>query len=177
MSLLKRYWPIVAMLLLTILTWSAVVYDIYDRHHPRLKLSPVSGAALLTGWGITGTPGASWPIPGLTPQVYMVINGRLLSSFEQTHHVAGVAFHQFGISDPDNVRDLQKSELHDIRDEDIRIDAILNASFMDEFSRGARGTTYKALLIPNGIRMEDFQTLHEAYRMGVVEIGHGGGPP
>ncbi|MGB7926584.1 MAG: hypothetical protein WCF61_00430 [Terriglobales bacterium] len=34
---LKRYWPMGAMLLLTILTWTAVGYDIYDRHYQDMR--------------------------------------------------------------------------------------------------------------------------------------------
>jgi hypothetical protein len=32
---LGRYWPMLAMASLALLTWSAVGYDVYDRHHPR----------------------------------------------------------------------------------------------------------------------------------------------
>jgi hypothetical protein len=36
----RTYWPLVAMGLLTILTWSAVGYDIYDRHSQPVSAMP-----------------------------------------------------------------------------------------------------------------------------------------
>src|ERR1035438_3756442 len=35
----KRYWPMIGMATLAVLTWSAVGYDMYDRHHASQGLS------------------------------------------------------------------------------------------------------------------------------------------
>jgi hypothetical protein len=46
---IRSYWPMVTMAFLTILTWSAVGYDVYDRHHP-----PPSVAIVAYGMRVNG---------------------------------------------------------------------------------------------------------------------------
>jgi len=55
---LKRYWPMFAMAALTILTWAAVGFDVYDRHHSGVstnaggpKPEEIIATTVVAGWG------------------------------------------------------------------------------------------------------------------------------
>jgi hypothetical protein len=161
----KTYWPMVAMLVAMVGSW--IPYFVVNR--------PPETA--LTAWGPNGQVGAKWPMPGIPPQLTATLNGRSVISRRATHHVAVVAFHSFGTTDVEDVRDLQKSSLFEIRDDYIKIVFPVNDTFMAEVAKGYEGTAYTALLVPNGVRMGDFQSLREAHKLGVTDIGGGIGPP
>jgi hypothetical protein len=162
--ILGKYWPLVIMFFLMIGSWI-----------PYTLSRPAPPPALI-GYG-AGYHGVAWPTPGVPPKVFITVDGRTLMSYKDSHHIAGVAFHVLGDVDRDDIRDLQKSTLYDIHAEDVDIFIPVDEKFMTEFSKGYRGTAYRALLVPNSVRMEDFQTLREGYKLGIVELGHGGGAP
>jgi hypothetical protein len=163
----RVYWPILAMGACMVGTWI-----------PYFSLQGIIIPPLyLTGWGplYSGHSGIV-PIDQLKA-AKEIVDGRLLISESKRSRLAGVCFHYSGLGDRDDVADLQKSQLYDIRNEDILIVIPFGPKFMEEMKFGDRGTTYKLLLVPNSISMNQFSTLHEASRLGVKVIGQGGGPP
>lgn len=164
-ALWKRYWPILVMFLLMIGSWMPYFFQTPDL------------AKSLEFYGTVGPLGAPWPMPGIPPEVHAVVDGRMIYSYRKTHHLAAVAFHQIGASDQDDITALQKSAQHDIREGDIDVVIPVSDAFMDEIHKGYRMTNYRILLLPNDVKMEDFQSLRGAYKLGAILLGGGGGPP
>ena len=167
----RRYWPLSCMALMLIGTWVP-----YFLPKPKPQFTG-TGALLYWGQGSSDTFGQPWPTPGQAPNVRVTVDGHLIDDFKDGYRVGAIAFHASGATAAEDVRELEKSSLFDIHPEPMDIRIFLSVHFMDLFTSGLRGTNYRAVLVPNGVRMEDFQTLHEAYKLGVIDIGHGGGPP
>lgn len=166
----RAYWPILAMAACMIGTWVPYFSS------QGIVISP----PYLTTWGpVTPdgfSPGQNVPVDQFKA-VKEIADGRLLMSARKRSRLAGVCFHYSGLGDQDDVTDLQKSQLYDIRDGDVLITIPLGPKFMEELKGGSRGTLYRLLLVPSNVAMSQFSSLHEAYRLGVQVIGQGGGPP
>ena len=135
-------------------------------------------ADFMRSWGAFGSNGEPWPKPNAAPLLIVIADGRGLQPYTHSHRLGAVAFHAIPPQDYMDNHNLQKSELHDIaNDDEIQILIPAGEKFVSEFSAGMRGTNYSVLLVPNGVNMSDFSTLRQAVAMGVILGKHHSGPP
>jgi hypothetical protein len=122
-------------------------------------------------------PLMSWGPLGSRNTLGVVANGRAVWSKRDDFRLAGVMFHYSGAQDKYDVSGLSKSRLYDIEHGSFPIVIQPTANFLDENHRGLSGTTYLLLLVPQQIGMSQFETIHEAQRLGVIVLDGGEGPP
>ena len=122
-------------------------------------------------------PLLSWGPLGNKNILGVIANGRAVWSKRDDFRLAGVMFHYSGTLDRYDVSGLSKSQLYDIEQGYVLIMISPTSGFLDENHRGIAGTTYLLLLVPNRISMSQFETIHQAQRLGVVVLGGGEGPP
>jgi len=117
-----------------------------------------------------------WGGGGREGYLAVVADGSRLLSYAPKFKIAAVAFHWIPLRDVADVTELQKSRLFDIKNAEIEIGIQTDNKFIDETKR-MRGTAYVLLLVPNGITMDEFVTLRQAYLLGVKKLDGVSGPP
>jgi hypothetical protein len=158
----KQYWPLVCMLVLATTSWLPYLLS---THYPPIYMS---------NWGV-------WPL-GLKiddPQIHgrVIADGGLLQKYHGDYKLAAVAFFHIASVDAYDEEGLQKSSLYEIRDEPIEIAIPWSDTFRKMVLQGDTGTNYVLLLIPKGVSMPDFETLHQAEALGVKIEAIYAGPP
>jgi hypothetical protein len=80
----RRYWPMLAMAMLTILTWAAIGYEVYDRHRRATQLAnnPASAAPIGSG---------NVPVPIVPPNFVLSIPGANIFIPDQAKNLTGIA--------------------------------------------------------------------------------------
>jgi hypothetical protein len=137
---------------------------------------PTSGKIynVIKGWG---------PILGMPRDIVeIVVDGHELIKQSginpKSFRLAAVCYHNRGTIDTRDISDLQKSSLHDLRDEDVQMTIQLNTKFMDEYlKQGWTNTNYVAIVVPNGVTMDQFSTMRQAFSLGVLSVSGVVGPP
>jgi hypothetical protein len=155
------YWPLAVMVVLGIaIAWLPVF----------LSASSAQPKTYLLAWG--------WNQRDPNHQGWIRADGRALFDRHSKFRIAGVCFHYLGLGDPKDTSTLSKSDLYDITQDDVNIVIPYTATFITEWHQAhINGTNYILLLVPMGIKMNQFETLHEAEALGVQMIGQGSGPP
>jgi hypothetical protein len=155
-----KYWPLVAMTLVGVaIAWI-----------PTLLPSQDVPTNYVRAWG--------WDAQDPNHKGSVLADGRALFSKHSKFRLAAVCFHYFGLGDPKDATNLSKSGLYDILQADIPIIIPYNDTFLAEWKQENKsGTNYYLLLVPIGIKMNQFDTIHEAEALGVQLIGQGSGPP
>jgi hypothetical protein len=171
-------WPMLAMAALTLVTWSAVGYDYYDRHKD-LDLVALSRPSVIKNWGPVPPPGTSQS--GLFPMdqlafVEVVADGHALLSYADRFHVAAMAFHYDGTVDEDDVKPL-KSNTFDIRDADMEIRIPVGGQYRNELLMGFKVTNYALMLLPKEVSVLEFDTIRQAKALGARVLYKAAGPP
>jgi hypothetical protein len=134
--------------------------------------------------GLQATPNESYAvIPGNPPTVrgvagsQVTIDGTLLKQFANKYRMVAVAFHYNGTGDYSDVTDICKSGLFDIGPRRIEIRISWNKKFLREMLTGAKQTNYIVLLLPNGLDVDQFNSIRQALRLGGMLVQGAGGPP
>jgi hypothetical protein len=166
-----RYGQFIVMLIAVAVVWI-----------PYLMGNNVAYHQYLIQWGVQSPAGVPPNSPIKLEQltyVQVIADGHALLPYADKYKLGGVAFHYFGLNDPDDADNLQKSALHDIRDDPrILIVIPVNQAFRDEIAQhGMGGTNYGLILVPKDRTMDDFKTLRVAKQLGVQSLGIGAGPP
>lgn len=108
-------------------------------------------------------------------------DGDYFGNYAEDYKLAGVIFlyHPNGV-DPSDQPLLNKSGLYDIRPEHETLSIPWSDEYRQELIRnGPRGTgtDYALLLVPKGVEMTQFDTLHQAKALGVKVEQVSYGPP
>lgn len=133
-------------------------------------------------WGPVAPPGVdenanSIPV-GLLKYVKVVARGHELLPYKDKYRVGAVSFHYLGTTDVDDVDNLQKSNLYDIRDDAIELYIPVNEAFRQEIAHGGSGhTNYHLLVVPKERSMGDFTTMRQAKALGAKVVSIGSGSP
>jgi len=88
-----------------------------------------------------------------------------------------VAFHYKGEVDFEDVSELQKSALYDVRVGAQVMIFRYDEKFAAEWASGIKTTSYILLIVPSTVRPEDFSTIRQALSKGAKIVGGGSGPP
>lgn len=158
---LRRYWPMLTMVLLVVLVWVPYVYTHY---HPakgpqQIDIPEFDGptAELIGGWG-----------QDTSASCYMSVNGKLLLSRQSEYKLAIACFAYDGKEDILDAPYLQVSNLYDIKDGTVVIRGSYQPYFID-YSKQIHsvGIEVALLNVPNGIQPSQFTTLRQARALGV----------
>ena len=101
--------------------------------------------------------------------------GAYFRSHKSSYHLAVVCYPYFGVGDPIDVTDLHKSGLREITDGEIEITAAL-PRLVSGTAAVAQRLNFSLLLVPNGVEMNQFSSLRQAFRLGVVQLEIASGP-
>jgi hypothetical protein len=158
---IRRFWPMFAMTALTLVTWSGVGYDLYDRHsNPDLPEFDVKSHVPFYAWGVNAAP----------RQCYVVIDGPELSRYKDAYRVAPACFYYDGSTDVLDISNLQVGATHDIPngllDMRINVSPIFAVGNVDRIR-------LLVLLIPLNVQISQFSTLRAARNLGVKIKGVG----
>jgi hypothetical protein len=129
--------------------------------------------AYLKYYGPLAPPGSDFR---KNPFLKAETKGELFRQYRNSYYLAAVAFHQFGVDIPD-VPHLQKSGSYDIKDGRISMAIQLDQQFLNAIAQGAVNTNYALLLVPEKVRMNQFDTLRQATALGVRVMQISSGPP
>lgn len=124
-------------------------------------------------YGPLAPPGSDWR---KNPFLKVETKGELFRPYRNSYYLAAVAFHQISVDLPD-VPNLQKSGSYDIKDGRITMAIQLDQQFINAIGQGAVNTNYALLLVPNKVRMDQFETLRQATALGVRVMQTSSGPP
>jgi hypothetical protein len=149
---------VVAAFVLAILAWVPRVWSTWVI----AKNQPMVGMA---GWGLLDLTNRSLQIT--------VASARQ----DDTQKFMAVAFHYRGDTDIEDVSDLQKSSLYDVRLGVQMIVFHFDDKFAAEWANGMKNTNYILLTVPSTVRPDDFSTLRQAITKGAKIIAGGTGPP
>jgi len=162
------YWPLISVAVIGItVSWLPVVFskdvDLSQKYMER--------------WGMTPKPNAD-PKGDFAHNMIGTVtaDGRLLQSRRGKYQLAAVAFDYFGTQDVKDTPDLSKSSLYDIQDGDVQIAIPFSDSLIADKQQGKTGTNFMLLLVPKGIGINQFNTIHEAEALGVKVLAQGAGP-
>lgn len=118
---------------------------------------------------------ASWGLFNLTDrQLQMTVASARKNDNEK---FLAIAFHYKGDVDFEDVTELQKSALYDVRVGAQVMVFRYDEKFAAEWAAGLRNTTYILLTVPTNLRPEDFSTIRQAISKGAKIVGGGSGPP
>lgn len=121
------------------------------------------------GWGSAPDIDPAHPIANSQ----VIVTGYPLGKYKSKYRIAAVMIKFQGKVDFTDSIPLAKSALYHISADQTRI--IIHKD--DEFLKLPGGTNYVALLVPEGVEMDSFRTLRQAYALGVKQFWNGGGPP
>jgi len=112
------------------------------------------------------------------PSSHIIVNGSDLSSLSRKkYRLLGFICHLPLTNDRNDVSNISKSALFEIRDERITIPILWNSTFIKEFKAGVRNTDYTLLALPVGVSPDQFDTLRQAVALGAKILEERGGPP
>jgi len=126
---------------------------------------------------VVGQRGTTESIDTWSGMLYASADGDRLVPYKTKYRVSAIAYHDYGLVDPTEIRNLSKSSLYEISTGEIYMSFKINEQFREEARQGARGTSYRILLVPHGVTMDQFDTLKQAKALGVLLGGAGIGPP
>ena len=110
-------------------------------------------------------------------ELFVYVDGNELLRYSDSYKMVGIAFHNYGNEDPDNISDLQKSAEYYIHSGNQQLLIPVSKQFLEEVNRGDRMTTYALVLMPDDLSVNDITTLHHAKEIGAKVFGIGAGPP
>lgn len=137
------------------------------------KLKKESEARYFFGYGLRVPLVLKTHVTSIT---YHDVDGILMDKGDDFKLFA-VAVHYDGKQDILDTKNLRKSNLFDIVSFPTTIVIPLDDKFIQEVKDGIRGTNYFLLLIPNGVSVDEFETLRQARRLGVELVTSSSGPP
>jgi hypothetical protein len=161
------YWPLISVAVIGIaVSWLPVVFS------KDVNISQ----QYMQQWGMMPRPNVTPSSDWHTMMGTITADGRLLYNQRNKYELAGIAFDYFGTQDPKDTTDLSKSSLYDIQNGDIHISIPLSETLIADKQQGKAGTNFMLLLVPKGVRMEQFSTIHQAEALGAKVLSQGGGP-
>jgi hypothetical protein len=157
---------ILALVALALLAWAPWIITKYN---PTPVTNKVFGEYKLQINPATGT------YAGMT--LFMAFNSYGIRSYKNSGKIIGIAFHNYGYKDIDDISELQKSAPYDIKSEQQLLLINTNSAFVDEVNRGSKETFYGIVIIPNSAAADSFTTMRQAKAMGAIIEQIGVGPP
>jgi hypothetical protein len=156
---LGRYWPMLAMALLALLTWSAVGLYYYTRNQSGiLEFDDARRAADLSG-GYGQIAGSS---------CFMTVNSSLLLAMQDKYKLAIGCFISDGTTDILDAPEVQVSALYDIKDGDVTCRTNYSEAFQKYYGlKHSNGIMIAIFAVPNGVQSSSFTTLRQARAFGV----------
>lgn len=153
---LGRYWPMMAMALMTLGTWAAFGYGIYARSHQELSEFDAPQEAALSSYGV------------LNNSCYMTVNGKALMSRHSGYKLAIGCFVYDGRQDILDAPNLQVSNLYDVKEGAIKMVSVWGDAFNRHATEIHAAAIWVALLnVPDGVAITQFTTLRAARALGV----------
>lgn len=140
-------------------TWCAIGYDFYDRHHTVLlpEFDSKRNAPLVISYG--GSPSSC----------YMQVNGEAVLLNKSVYRLAIACFLYDGAEDILDAPNLQVSNLYDIKDGVVGIQQNFSESFQQyRMAQHAIGISIALLLVPDGVERNQFSTLRQARKLKVL---------
>ena len=156
---LRRYWPMLTMGLLMVLTWTAAWAAFYDRHYDQPDIPEFDGsnADLVLAWG-----------QDTTGVCDMTVNGKRLLGRQSGFKLAIGCFIYDGKEDVLDAPYIQVSSLYDIRDGVIAMRSSYQPYFLEYYKQmHPTGTEIALFNVPNGVQPNQFTTLRQARSLGV----------
>jgi hypothetical protein len=101
----------------------------------------------------------------------------LSSQTRNDEKLLAIAFHYKGDVDINDVSELQKSALYDVRTGAQIMVFHYDDKFAAEFAAGIRNTNYFLFIVPSAFRPDGFSTVRQAFAQGARLAGAGVGPP
>ncbi|MGA8212254.1 MAG: hypothetical protein WB799_01575 [Candidatus Sulfotelmatobacter sp.] len=153
---IKKFWPMIVMAAMLVLTWGAVGYDVYHHTASIPEFDEPQADPLVSSWGLEG-------------QICdMTINGSALLPLRSDYKIAIGCFVFAGTEDILDAPNVQVSQLYDIRGDQILVRVPFSEAYQKyRDAHGAMGSHIALLLIPNGIEPSQFQTLRQARQLKV----------
>lgn len=160
---IAQYWPLMAMALFTVVAW--IPYLSHRQNQP-----PQS---FMIQWGATPEG-----LPIIDPRVvgHIVTDGSFFSDYQGKYKLAGAEMVHVSPIDIYDEPLILKSSLYDIRPGQIEIMIPYTAEFREIRPHVSGGVNYILFLIPKGIEMSAFGTLHQAQNAGVKIVSLNVGP-
>ena len=154
------YWPLIVICVAGIgIAWTPVWFNTTNQNQYQ---------ASLLAWGLN---------PQNQQTGFIRVDSRRFLSQRKGFRLAAACFHYYGIGDAKDSPNISKSALYDIVDQPyLDITIPFNQQFEEERKKG-HGSNYALLLVPNGVKMDQFSTIHEAEALGVKMIDTGAGSP
>ena len=153
-----RMSPVIAVFALALLTWVPWVWATW--------ITPMSQPQVAV---------ASWGLYDLTNRQLQMTVASARANKDQKF--LDVAFHYKGEVDFEDVSELQKSALYDVRVGAQVMIFRYDEKFAAEWASGIKTTSYILLIVPSTVRPEDFSTIRQALSKGAKIVGGGSGPP
>lgn len=164
---LSRYWPVAAMTLLTVLTWSAVGYDLYDRHHSPVFTSSIFDFDDRRGFPVVINYGVELPLTG-AGDCHMDVNGDALAAYKSEYRMVLACFVTDGTQGILDASNLRLSKEYDIADGGVFLRAVFSDAYSQTLKTQAIHTMWLALLLlPSNVEPDQFKTLRQARNLKV----------
>lgn len=153
-----RYWPMIIMAILMLLTWVGVAVGYYGRNSASdIPEFDGSNADLVLGWGQDTTGACD-----------MNVNGKLLLNRQSGYKLAIGCFIYDGKEDILDAPYIQVSNLYDIKDGVIAMRSSYQPYFLEYYKQmHPTGTEIALFNVPNGVQPTQFTTLRQARSLGV----------
>jgi hypothetical protein len=140
-----------------VITWFAIGYDYYDRHHAILpEFDDGHEKPVLFDSGMKA------------PDFCQVaVNGNLLMPYKDKYNVAFACYLWDGTQDQLDLPNLLISEVHDIGTGDLPMRVEFTPQFDWRFNHSEGMVNYMLMLVPKDLKVTQFQTLRQARALGV----------